>query len=175
MMLNKSRKYSQELAAVAAEFAIGFPMLLVLIMMLVDSGLYLFQRSLLTDATAGLNRAIVTQLGQREAEASRYSASTPPPTVPSCAELLQIATNLKDRIAAAKAVIYEDMSFELKIKDTPPNPFRLVTTKGTKPFTCLTCRFFPSALNIIHRSVLAIERPAYTGLICSDLDFTALP
>lgn len=162
----------KSLGAVAAEFALGFPLLVLLIMMLVDSGLYLFQRALLTDSTARLNRAIVTQLGQREAEISFYGVS---PALPvTCNDLKAIGSALATSIKNNKAILYQGMSFKLKVAESSPIPYRLITTGGEKTFECLTCKFFPVSLIIKHTSVLVIERPPYTGMACNNAPWASL-
>ena len=161
-----SRKQS---GATMVEFTLAFPIIVLLIVFLIDAGLYLFQRDLLTDGTAALNRQIVTRLGQREAAAAAPIA--PGPAV-SCTNLKDDAITLRIQMTDVDSpVLYKDMSFELNVVNTLSTPYRLVISEGAFAFKCLTCKFFPMSLIMRHKSVLVIERPKYPSLTCTD--FTA--
>lgn len=167
-----SRRRNKTDGATMAEFALGYPILVLLIMFHIDAGLYLFQKTIVTDTTALLNRAIVTQLGQREAEAANCNAvPTPlgcPVLVPDCDDLVDIAKDKKNVLKVQKGILFDGMTFELKISTRPEIPFRLITTTGSKPFQCLTCKFFAIGIPAItHRSVLVIERPNFGGQTCN--------
>ncbi len=168
-----ARKYGSA-GSTLTEFAIGFPILMTLILLLVDAGLYLFQKSIVTDTTARLNRAIVTQLGQKEAEAAKCDILPLPPScsAPTCLDLLKFANAKKKQIALSKGVLFDGMKFKLGISSNADIPYRLITTTGSKEFQCLTCKFLPfisgSPPIITHRSVLVIERLNFNNISSCD-------
>jgi hypothetical protein len=161
LSLNKSL----ENGSTFVEFAIGLPVLMLLIIMMMDASLYLLQRSMITNAAANLNRTLATGIGQVEADPAGLSLSG----LPACAFLEIYAASVKERFAADNSLYFEGASFELTMKSQNLIPFRLITITGYKPFACLSCKFFPINLPpISHRSTLVVERPNFTGH-CPDI------
>jgi len=146
-----NERRDRQAGASMPEFALSFPVIILMIAFLIDAGLYLFQNALLTDATAALNRQITTALGQRDTLSNA-----------SCGELKAMARSVKGSVTSATAVLYKDMEFDLQLLSSNPSPYRLVTLFGTFTFRCLSCKFFDIAgvgLPIVSTSVQVIERP----------------
>lgn len=136
------------------EFALSFPIIILMISFLIDAGLYLFQNALLTDATAALNRQITVALGQRD---NLLNAN--------CLDLQTAASAVRANVTSATPVLYKDMTFEMGLTSgnaANPSPYRLISLVGAVPFRCLSCKFFDLAqvgLTIGSTSVSVIERP----------------
>lgn len=163
-MIHKAKSRSLR-GATLVEFVMGFPLIILLIVFLVDTGLYLYQRSLLTDGTAAMTRQIVTALGQREADSG--IPATPVPSAASCANLIIQAQKTYNTVKTANSNLYAGMSFSLAMTTAGVIPYRLVSLQGTNTFNCILCKFFAPNLQIQHTSVLVIERPV-TG-ICATI------
>ena len=156
--------------ATLVEFVLSFPLIILLIVFLVDTGLYLHQKSMLTDGTAAMTRQIVTALGQREADSG---IPTPPvPSATSCAALITQAQTTYNTVKTANSNLYKGMSFSLAMTTAGVIPYRLVSLQGANTFNCILCKFFAPNLQIQHTSVLVIERPV-TG-ICATIPATCV-
>ena len=175
MAYNKKSKRILSFGASMMEFTIGFPVVILCIVFLVDTGLYLFQRSLLTDGTAAMSRQIVTTLGQRHANCA--ISATPPCN---CDQLTDAATAKKLELVYANPELYPDYAgttFHLEIDAASSSapiiePYRLVILTVQRQFKCLTCKFFPITLNMTHKSVMVLERPTSNG--CAEISDRAI-
>ena len=140
--------YKRQAGASMPEFALAFPIILLTIVFLIDTGILLFKYSLLTDATAALTRASTTSIGQNQAVAARP-----------CDTQDDIARQSLSNLRAANSQLYTNMTFTILFDAiTTYEPYQLVTIEGTFPLTCLLCKFYPSTINLRSKSVLAIER-----------------
>ena len=79
-MINNLFRYKRDRdrGASMVEFALAFPLIVLLIIFLFDTGLFLYKQALLIDATASVNRQITTVLGQREAAVTQVAGVTVP-------------------------------------------------------------------------------------------------
>lgn len=133
--------------ATMAEFVLAFPLIMLTIVFLIDTGIILFRYTLLTDATAALTRAATTKMGQSQATGAHP-----------CSSMVSMATQSKEQMVAATPNLFQDMTFKMTISNTAGVPYQLISMHGDFPLNCLLCQFFPTTLHLEHKSVLAIER-----------------
>ena len=116
------------------EFAIGMPIVAVIILGIFDAGMVLRQQSNLTDLTAELCRSVAADLGRKIPESNAQGNLNCPLQV---ADSGRVFLNTPARKAQLKN---SQMEFTGKITKSAQSA--KITVEGKVPLKCVICRFF---------------------------------